>query len=48
MFNFFDIKYLWQSGQTHIDAFVKILSNVSKEDTTEYILVLVDEILSGR
>ncbi|KMZ62362.1 putative V-type proton ATPase subunit H [Zostera marina] len=35
------------SGQTHIDAFVKILSNVSKEDTTEYILVLVDEILSA-
>lgn len=54
--NYFDIdqkindslKILLQDGPSYIRVFVSILRDIFKEDTVEYVLALIDEMLSGK
>ena len=37
-----------QDGPAYVRVFVSILRNISKEETIEYVLALIDEMLTGR
>lgn len=37
-----------QDGPAYVRVFVSILRNISKEETIEYVLGLIDEMLTGR
>lgn len=36
-----------QDGQSYVRVFVSILRDIFKEETVEYVLALIDEMLSG-
>ena len=38
---------LWQDGPAYIRVFVSILRDIFKEETVEYVLALIDEMLTG-
>ena len=37
-----------QDGPAYIQTFMQVLQNVSKEETVEYVLALMDELLTGQ
>lgn len=38
---------LWQDGPDYVLVFVSILRDIFKEETVEYVLALIDEMLTG-
>lgn len=38
---------LWQDGPAYVLVFVSILRDIFKEETVEYVLALIDEMLTG-
>lgn len=38
---------MWQDGPAYVRVFVSILRDIFKEETVEYVLALVDEMLTG-
>ena len=43
---FSDFLFL-QEGPDYVRVFVNILRNINKDDTVEYVLALIDEMLTG-
>lgn len=40
---------IWvQDGPAYIQTFMQVLRNVSKEDTVEYVLAMMDQLLTGQ
>lgn len=37
----------WQDGPAYVRVFVSILRDIFKEETVEYVLALIDEMLTG-
>ena len=37
----------WQDGPAYVEAFLMVLRNVTKEETVQYVLALLDEMLTG-
>ena len=37
-----------QAGPSHLQAFLTVLRNVTKEDTVQYVLALLDDTLTGQ
>lgn len=37
-----------QDGPAYVQLFTNILRDISKEETVEYVLALIDEMLSGK
>ena len=35
-----------QEGPTHVEAFLTVLRNVTKEDTVQYVLAVLDDMLT--
>jgi V-type H+-transporting ATPase subunit H len=38
---------VWQDGPAYVRVFVRVLRDIFKEDTVEYVLALIDEMLTG-
>lgn len=38
---------VWQDGPSYVRVFVRVLRDIFKEDTVEYVLALIDEMLAG-
>lgn len=38
---------LWQDGPAYVRVFVHVLRDIHKDETVEYILALIDEMLTG-
>ena len=38
---------MWQDGPAYVRVFVCVLRDIFKEDTVEYVLALIDEMLAG-
>lgn len=38
---------MWQDGPAYVQVFVSILRDIFKEETVEYVLALIDEMLTG-
>lgn len=38
---------MWQDGPAYVRVFISILRDIFKEETVEYVLALVDEMLTG-
>jgi len=38
---------VWQDGPAYVRVFVHVLRDIFKEDTVEYVLALIDEMLTG-
>lgn len=38
---------MWQDGPAYVRVFVHVLRDIFKEDTVEYVLALIDEMLTG-
>lgn len=38
---------LWQDGPAYVHVFVRVLCDIHKEETVEYVLALIDEMLAG-
>ena len=38
---------MWQDGPAYVRVFVSILRDIFKEETVEYVLALIDEMLAG-
>lgn len=38
---------MWQDGPAYVQVFVGILRDIFKEETVEYVLALIDEMLAG-
>ena len=38
---------LLQSGPSYIEAFLTVLKNVTKDETVQYVLALLEEMLAG-
>lgn len=38
---------MWQDGPSYVRVFVRVLRDIFKEDTVEYVLALIDEMLAG-
>jgi hypothetical protein len=36
-----------QDGAAYLEAFLMVLRNVTKEETVQYVMALIDEMLSG-
>ncbi len=36
-----------QAGPAHVEAFLSVLRNVTKEDTVQYVLAVLDDMLTG-
>lgn len=41
------LNWLWQDGPAYVRVFVSILRDIFKEETVEYVLALIDEMLTG-
>jgi len=39
---------VWQDGPSYVRVFVRVLRDIFKEDTVEYVLALIDEMLAGK
>ena len=49
MYYYFNFIYKFlQEGPAYVRVFVSILRDISKEDTIEYVLALIDEMLTGK
>lgn len=47
---FFTLSFVfkpWQDGPAYVRVFVTILRDIFKEETVEYVLALIDEMLAG-
>lgn len=42
-----EMKTLWQDGPAYVRVFITILRDIFKEETVEYVLALIDEMLTG-
>lgn len=40
--------FVWQDGPSYVRVFVRVLRDIFKEDTVEYVLALIDEMLAGK
>jgi hypothetical protein len=38
---------LWQDGPAYVDTLLTVLRNVTKEETVQYVLALLDDIITG-
>lgn len=38
---------MWQDGPSYVRVFIRILRDIFKDDTVEYVLALIDEMLAG-
>lgn len=38
---------VWQDGPAYVRVFVRVLRDIFKDDTVEYVLALIDEMLAG-
>ena len=47
IFNFFLLVWYLQDGVSYIRVFVGIVRDISKQETVEYMLAMVDEMLAG-
>ena len=36
-----------QSGSSYVEAFLTVLKNVTKDETVQYVLALVEQLLAG-
>ncbi len=39
---------LLQAGPANCEAFLNVLRNVAKEETVQYVLALIDDMLAGK
>lgn len=42
-----NLTLLWQDGPAYVRVFVHVLRDIFKEETVEYVLALIDEMLTG-
>ena len=48
MVHFLTISTDYQAGPAYAEAFLSVVRNVTKEDTVQYVLALLDDMLTGQ